>query len=475
MRVNNLFNAKLKNNHIINKIATNSKKVKENDIFVAISGSVNDGNDYINEAISNGAKTIVTENPFIFGNVNVVIVDDTRKEVAKLLRKMYGNKFKKMKIIGITGTNGKTTTATLVYRYLKSKNEKASLISSNGIYLNTKYIETINTTPDITLIYDVLLKSHKEKCKYIVIEISSHAIKQLRIMGIIFDIVLLTNLSLDHLELHKEFLDYQYTKGLLINNMHHNGYVILNRDDEYFDFYNRLSCANTLTFGMKNSNYLLENISLNADNSQFNLSIGNKKFDFTTNFLGMYNIYNIAAFIAIIDVLGQFKYDRVKGFLNSNIVIPGRMEEIEYKGKKIIVDYAHTPDGIFKVLTFLKTLNSRIILVVGCGGSRDKTKRRVVGEIAVSNSDHVIFTSDNPRDEDEMDIINDIICDIEKTNYEVEVDRYEAIVKAMKMSVKGDIIAILGRGNEQFQKIKGELIPLEDMRVVKNWIGGEDY
>jgi UDP-N-acetylmuramoyl-L-alanyl-D-glutamate--2,6-diaminopimelate ligase len=168
-----------------------------------------------------------------------------------------------------------------------------------------------------------------------------------------------------------------------------------------------------------------------------------------------------------------FSFEKVKAFLDGNITIPGRMEEVEYKGRKIIVDFAHTPDGIFKVLTFLRSLNRRIILVVGCGGSRDKTKRRVVGEIAVSNSDYVIFTSDNPRDEDEMDIINDIIRDIENENFEVETNRVEAIKKAIKISKPNDIIAILGRGNEQYQIVKGKLIPLDDMKVVKEVIGGD--
>ncbi|HHU55430.1 MAG TPA: UDP-N-acetylmuramoyl-L-alanyl-D-glutamate--2,6-diaminopimelate ligase [Acholeplasmataceae bacterium] len=473
MKVQKLFDQKLKFNHQINKVCINSKKVEENDIFVAISGSVHDGNDYIDEAIERGAKTIITENYFELENVNLIVVDDARKEVARILRKMHLNKCKMLKIIGVTGTNGKTTTTTLVYRYLKSIGLKACLLGSNGIYLDGKFIETINTTPDITIIYDMLLQAYYNHYKYVVMEVSSHAIKQMRIMGIDFTIVLLTNLTLDHLELHKTFLDYQYTKGLLINRISVDNYVILNRDDEYYPFFNQLACAKTLTFGLKNSNYQLYDIILKDDMSYFKIKFKKNTYQFQTNFLGMFNVYNIAAFIAIIDTLGLFSFEKVKAFLDGNITIPGRMEEVEYKGRKIIVDFAHTPDGIFKVLTFLRSLNRRIILVVGCGGSRDKTKRRVVGEIAVSNSDYVIFTSDNPRDEDEMDIINDIIRDIENENFEVETNRVEAIKKAIKISKPNDIIAILGRGNEQYQIVKGKLIPLDDMKVVKEVIGGD--
>jgi UDP-N-acetylmuramoyl-L-alanyl-D-glutamate--2,6-diaminopimelate ligase len=180
----------------------------------------------------------------------------------------------------------------------------------------------------------------------------------------------------------------------------------------------------------------------------------------------------MTSFIAIIDCLGLYD-DRILSFLNEDIKIPGRMEEINYQDRRIIVDYAHTPDGVYNVLSFLKTMKRRIILVVGCGGSRDKTKRTVIGEISVSNCDYVIFTSDNPRDEDEMSIIKDIIVDIEKDNYEIEVDRYIAIKKAIKMSKPNDIIAILGRGNEKFQKVRGELIPFNDADAVKEIIRGE--
>lgn len=475
MKVQKLFDQKLKYNHRVNKVCVNSKLVAEDDIFVAISGTVHDGNDYIEEAIAKGAKTIITENPFQFENVNVVVVDDARKETARILRKMHLKKLKKLKIIGVTGTNGKTTTTTLVYRYLKNIGLKACLLGSNGIYFDRKYLETVNTTPDITIIYEMFLEAYKKKVKYVVMEVSSHAIKQMRVMGIDYNIVLLTNLTLDHLELHKEFLDYQYTKGLLINRTNVDNYVILNRDDEHYYFFNQLACAKTLTYGTKNSNYHMKNIILKDGKSVFDLIFKGNKYHFETNFVGMFNIYNITSFIAIIDVLKLFDYEKVKIFLNSKITIPGRMEEVEHEGRKIIVDYAHTPDGIFNVLSYLRTLNRRIIVVVGCGGSRDKTKRRVVGEIAVTNSDYVIFTSDNPRDEDEMDIINDIIRDIENENYEVEIDRYKAIYKAIDMSKPNDIIAILGRGNEQYQKVKGKLIPLDDMKVVKEAIGGVNH
>ena len=464
--ISNLYKDNLIYDHLINKVSVNSKNVEKNDIFVAISGTNKDGNDYISEAIKNGAKTIITEEKCFYENVNIMIVENSRKELARILKIIYSKIMKKMKIIGVTGTNGKTTTTTLVYRYLKDIGKEALLIGSNGIYFSNIYYEGINTTPDITIIYDSIYKAFVQGCKYVIMEVSSHAIKQLRVLGIEFNVGLFTNLTLDHLDYHGDFTDYKYTKGLFISSINEPNYVILNKDSDYYHFYESLSKTKVISYGINRADFLIKDVKLFGHKSEFIISYKDRSMKIDTPFIGMFNVYNITSFVAIITVLKLCKENQVIEFLSKKIVIPGRMEEVEYKGRTIIVDFAHTPDGVFNVLTFLKILKRKIILVVGCGGSRDKTKRRVIGEISVSNSDYVIFTSDNPRDEDENEIIKDIIRDIELTNFEVTTDRKQAITKAIKMSEENDIIAILGRGNEQYQKVKQQLIPLNDMNVV---------
>lgn len=473
LRVQKVLNTKVKHNHVVNKICHDSRKVSNGDIFFAINGINHNGEDYIEEAIKNGAQTIVTEcDCDLDDKVNIVVVNNVRKALATSLKRFYRKIFKRLTFIGITGTNGKTTTTTLIYQYLQYREFKACLIGSNGIFINHDCYDTINTTPDIGLIYEYAYEAYKQKCQYVIMEVSSHAIKQLRIFGIDYKVILLTNLTLDHLDYHHDFIDYQYTKGLLLHCAKDNSYVLINKDNEYYDFFNYISRGIVLTYGKNESDYWINNIELKEDESSFNLVFHNKSLRIKTNLLGLFNVYNVTSFIAVIDVLNLY-HPSVLTFLKKKIVIPGRMEEVQYRERRIIVDFAHTPDGVFNVLNFLKEMKKRIILVVGCGGSRDKTKRSVIGQIAVDNSHYVIFTSDNPRDEDEMTIIKDIIVDIEKENYEIVLDRKAAIKRAISISEPNDIIAILGRGNEKYQKVKGELIPLNDMEVVKEIIQGE--
>ena len=472
MRVNRLFNKKLNYNHKVNKLCNDSRKVELNDVYFAIIGTSYNGEDYIKDAIKKGAKTIVLETLIDeeFLGVNIVVVKSVRKSMAEAYKLLHRKYLKKMKFIGVTGTNGKTTTTTLIFKYLNFINKKTCLIGSNGIFYNNEYYETINTTPDIGIIYDSIKKAYFKKCKYVVMEVSSHAIKQHRVTGIDFDVALFTNLTLDHLDYHIDFTDYKYTKGLFLKD--NKKTVILNKDSEHYDFYKEMVNCKLVTYGKNLSDYLITNINLTEEKSEFKLRYFDKFINISSNLIGLFNVYNLTSFIAILDQL-KLITNKLSIFLNSKLVIPGRMEELNYKNRKIIIDYAHTPDGVFNVLSFLKELKRKIILVVGCGGSRDKTKRTVIGQISSDNSDYVIFTSDNPRDEDENEIINQIICDIEKDNFEVIVDRRLAIQKAIDISEENDIIAILGRGNEKFQKVKGKLIELNDMEIVKEYVEGK--
>lgn len=469
MKVKKLY-LNINNNHVINKLSFNSKNIEYNDVFYAIKGKDFDGNDYIEEAIYNGAKTIVYQ-----GNINekhkminYINVIDVRKQLARDAKVFYSDISKKIKLIGVTGTNGKTTTTTLLYKYLRYNNIGASLIGTNGIFINDNHYITNNTTPSIIEIYDVIKKSIKQKIKYVIMEVSSHAIKLNKIYGLKFNTVLLTNITQDHLDFHKTFSDYLYTKALFL--VKENTNVLINKDIPEFLFLNSISNSIVTSFGKTSKEYNISDINETIDESSFKLSIYGKSYFVKTKMLAEFNIYNIVGMIAILDKLHLFD-EKVFNFLKSDIEIPGRLDKVIDSERTIIIDFAHTPDGVEKILNFLnKVKKMNIITVIGCGGDRDKEKRPIIGRIVTRLSDFVIFTSDNPRTENPNKIIDDIIVGCENKNYVVVVERKEAIKTAMDIAREKDIVAILGKGNEEYIKINNEIINFNDLEEVKKII-----
>ena len=376
------------------KLKINSKKVVKGDTFV----SIRDDNKYVVEAIKNGASTvIVREGSF---DVETKIVENREKYVRKYLEKNYYNEIKDIKLIGITGTNGKTTTSYLIYESLNKLGIKCAYIGTLGFYTPDKKIETANTTPTLYEIYEMLLECKEMGIEYVTIEVSSHGLDMKRVEGLTFEYGIFTNLTEDHLDYHKTMENYAKAKQKLFKQSKKS---IINIDDKYKDYFLE---EDSITYGKNDSNYTISDIYIDRQGSSFKLN----NEEYICNLIGEYNVYNIVCVIIILKLLG----------LDTNVIKDlsapkGRMDI--HKSNSIIIDYAHTPDAVEKILTEVSKLpHNKIVTMIGCGGDRDKFKRPIMGDIATTYSDYVIFTSDNPRGEDPDLILNDITCKLYKNN-----------------------------------------------------------
>lgn len=451
-------------------IKTDSRKVKNGDTFVAIKGLTVDGHDYINDAIKNGATKIICEH----GNYNVetIIVNDTKKYLQEYLVNNYKDIINELDIIGITGTNGKTTTSFLVYQILNKLNIKTAYIGTIGFYIENKIVELPNTTPEILDIYTMLLEAKEKKCKVVVMEVSSHALELKRVEGLTFTIEAFTNLTEDHLDFHKTMQNYLKSKLLILNQLKENGKIIINNDDEYAKYFKVHDKYNLI--GFNKSDYQIIKYKSFLTGTKIYFKYKNKRYTVTTNLKGKFNVYNYITALAIIREYGI----SLKDVLDiSKLIYPpkGRCEIINVKKSLVIVDYAHTPDAVQKIIeTFSEGKKGQIIVIIGCGGNRDPLKRPIMGKIASDKADYVIFTNDNPRTENENKIIKDILKGVQKDNYEVILDRKEAINKGLKLLNKNDILLILGKGHEDYQIIGHEKYHLDDKEIVLDYLKNVD-
>ena len=444
-------------------IKIDSRKIKPGDIFVALN-TYNDGHKYINDAIDKGAKKIIASKGCY--SVETIIVSDTKDYLINHLKNNYYNQIKDLKIIGITGTNGKTTTSYLIWQTLNKLGKKCAYIGTIGFYINEKIRDLNNTTPEILDVYEMLIECKEKDCEYVVMEVSSHALEQRRVDGILFDYAIFTNLTEDHLDYHKTMGNYALAKQKLFEKLKENGKAIINVDDKYHNYFLK---KGDITYGFNESNIQILNYDINFK-SNFDLKINNEIYDFETNLLGKYKIYNITA---LISVLVNLNVDiNVIRYLVTTLTAPvGRMEFINYNTNQIIIDYAHTPDALENILLSVREFcKGKIYVILGCGGNRDKTKRPIMAKIATDLADYAIFTSDNPRDEDPSKIIEDMINDLENDNYEVDVNREKAINKGIQKLGKNDILLLLGKGHETYQVIKNERIHFDDKEKVLNFI-----
>ena len=446
-------------------IKTDSRKVKEGDTFVAIKGYTVDGHDYIEQAIKNGATKIICEHGSY--SVETIVVEDSEKYLNEYLVKEYSDSFKNTKFIGITGTNGKTTTAYLTSQILSELGVNNAYIGTIGYYINSKFIKELpNTTPDILELYNLILLSIEKKVDVIVMEVSSHALSFGRINGIKFDVCAFTNLTEDHLDYHKTMENYLEAKKLILNYIKEDGVMISNIDDSYgIEFkYN-----NFKTLGFNNSDYQILDYSYTNLTTKIHFKY-DKEYYVETNLLNKFNIYNYITVLCLVNSLGVSIDDIIR--VTKNIYAPnGRNEIISIKEGKAIIDYAHTPDAVEKIITSnLENKIGKVITIVGCGGDRDPKKRPIMGDIATKLSDFVIFTDDNPRTEDEKNIMNDILSGVNKDNYIVIYDRREAIKKGVSMIGKNDTLLILGKGHEDYQIIGHEKHHLSDKEEVLKYI-----
>ena len=453
------------NNHFISGITDDSRYCINNSIFVAIKGNRIDGNKKIDEAIKNGAKTIFIEKEVIKrDDINYIYVENCKRTYALMLSVYYKKIMKKIKIIGVIGTNGKTTTSTLIYKYLLSNNKKVMLIGSNGAYCRDYYRKHENTTPGITELYNYFLYADDEKIDYLVMEVSSISISELRIFGIDFDTLIFTNFSEDHLDYHKSMDLYFFDKSIPFIKLTKKNNAIINVDDDKGRNIIKYCNAKVFSYGFNSSRYKIKNLVESENGISFNVN----GIDYKSNLIGEFNAYNILPLFAIRDIY-KFKKS-LNEFLLEFSFVEGRMNRIDVAYGNVIIDYAHTPCAVLKAISAVsKICKGDLYVIVGCGGNREKEKRKKIGEILSNNKCIPIITSDNPRFENPTTIINEIIAGmtIKPISF---IDRKEAILYALNQMKINDYVLILGKGCENYLDIRGIKEKYSDYEVVENWI-----
>lgn len=449
------------------KYETNSKLVKEGQTFVAIKGHTVDGHDYIEDAIKNGATKVVGE--YELGlKVPYEKVENSSLYLNNILKEEYSNELSDLKIIGVTGTNGKTTTCFLTYQLLNKLGKMAAYIGTNGFYVNNTSRDIDNTTPDILNLYKLLLEAKENSCEYVVLEVSSHALAMNRLNGISLVAGGFTNLTQDHLDYHETMEKYLDEKIKIVELLKDSSKFIINNDDEASKRFEK-EYANCITVGYGADFKIVDYKSFDGK-TELTFSYNDEKYNVITNLNSKFNVYNYLMSISMLISLGFDINDLLD--LTKEIKPPkGRCETVKVKKGYAVVDYAHTPDAVLKVITAYNEIknNSRVLTIVGCGGDRDPLKRPIMGEIASEYSDYVIYTSDNPRTEDPKLIMEDIINGVKKDNYKVVLDRKEAIKEGINLLEDGDYLLILGKGHEDYQIIGHDKIHLDDLEeVLKN-------
>lgn len=459
----------------VNKIAFDSRTIKKNDVFVAIKGTVSDGHQFISKAIELGAGTIVCETipKSVTKNITVIQVDNSAQSLALLAANYFDNPSENLKVVGVTGTNGKTTSATLLYKLFEKAGYKVGLLSTVENYIHKSVIPSTHTTPDPIQIQKLMNQMVIEGCEYCFMEVSSHAIKQERIAGIHFDGGIFTNITHDHLDYHKTFNDYLTTKKRFFDQLPQHAFALVNMDD----INGKVMLQNTKATKHFFSLYAPVDYHakiIHTDFAATQLLINQKEV--WVKLIGAFNISNLLAIYGCAVLLGLKEMEALV-HISTLEPVKGRMETIRLENNKtVIIDYAHTPDAlknILDVLNDIRIAGENIITVFGAGGNRDKTKRPEMGQIAAERSDKVIVTSDNPRFEDPQEIINDILKGIpvdKKKNVVSIVDRKSAIQSAILMTLENDTILIAGKGHEEYQEINGIKSHFSDREIVEKLI-----
>ena len=445
-------------------IKTDSRKVVKGDTFIALKGNTVDGHDFIDSAIKNGAEKIICEHGKY--DVDTINVSDTHEYLKDYLVNNYSKEFEDLKLIGVTGTSGKTTTCFLTYQILNKLGIKTCYIGTIGCYIDNDVVELSNTTPDILELYNLLLTAKEKGCKVIVMEVSSHSLAEERIKGLKFDVCAFANLSQDHLDYHKTMEEYCRCKVKIINYLKDKGKIIVNVDDEYSKYF---ICDKSLSLGINGSNYKIKEFHMENTHTDILFNVNNDSYEVRTNLIGKFNVYNYLTSLALINNLGISVNDIIN--VTDSIHAPvGRAQIVKVGTSIAVIDYAHKPDAVSKIIPlFREVTKGKIITIIGCGGDRDPKKRPIMGNIATSLSDYVILTNDNPRTEDEKLIMKDILEGITTNNYEVIYDRKEAIKKGISMLKDNDCLLILGKGHEDYQIIGRTKIHLSDYEeVIKN-------
>jgi len=463
-------------NRKIEGITCDSREVKPRFIFVATSGTKLDGHKHIPEAIKNGCSVVVCEKkiyPRNNGDITEIFAQDTRKILAEMSSNFYDRPSEKLSIIGITGTNGKTTTAFLIKSILEDAGKKVGLLGTIQYQMPDKIITAPMTTPPADKLQKYLHQMVCKNVEIVVMEVSSHSLKQKRVYGIDFSVGVFTNLTQDHLDYHITLEDYRTSKSILFETLRSRSFAILNEDDTTSKILAIKTKAQISRYGLKNVANCCATAKIKSEdynNTNIIISLDTHTVEINSKLIGTHNIYNILAASLCCYKMG-YSLDNIKKGIEAVKSLPGRLEKIGCgQNFNVIVDFAHTEDALRNILVCLRRLTKgRLILVFGCGGDRDKDKRPKMGKVAQEFADFFIITSDNPRSENPIRIIKDIEIGISKKNkYVAEEDRFNAIKLALSMAKKGDTVVIAGKGHEKYQILKDKIIPFDDREIVKH-------
>lgn len=449
---------------LIKRICINSKQIENGDIFVCTMGVKADRHDFIDEAIERGASAVVVSRDVGEKSVPIIMVDDTNKELPRLCARFYDYPDKKLTMIGITGTDGKTTTTTVIQALIGKKN--CGYIGTNGYSYNDFKGDTENTTPDAHNLYRYFNEFVEGGCKYCSMEASSEAYFRKRLEEIEYDISGITNITREHLNIHGSFENYIECKCEVFRHTKKDGYCVLNHDDEHFEICKEASNGKVVTYGKGEDNDLqIVDYKVYPTHTDITYKYDGQEYKVKSPLLAEFNVYNLACALLTCLSLG-FKFEElVNNF--KDIYVDGRLEMLDTNTPYyVMVDYAHTPNGISNLLKFVHTLDiKRSIVVIGSAGERDYLKRPIMGETVLNNASYAIFCYEDPRSEDPRDIIDQLISTAKEThdNYEIVVDRHEAIQRAIDIAKDGDIVLVLGKGNETYQKLKTGTIYFNDV------------
>lgn len=465
----------------ISGVEYDSRKVVDGSVFVAIKGFNTDGHLFIQDALNKKAVAVVVENSEAIPDSLVshfkaakIIVNDSRQTLAELSNAFYDEPSKKLRLIGITGTNGKTTTSYFLKNIYEISGYKVGLIGTISNYIGKEKIDSKLTTPESNDLNKMLNQMCIAGCDFSVMEVSSHSLALKRVHGLHFSFAVFTNLTPEHLDFHGDFENYLTAKKILFDTLPVSSSAIYNIDDLHSIDVVKDCPSLKYSFGTKSdSQFKISEINCDLTGTSFNINYENKNYALRTSLVGDFNAYNAAGAFAVAKLSGIKDEVIAEGILTTPQV-PGRFEVLSNGTRKVVIDYSHTPDSLEKTLMVIRNITEKknpVYTVFGCGGNRDKLKRPLMGKIATELSDNVIVTSDNPRNENPSTIIEEIRSGITKDNYEVIEDREAAIEEAIKKSGKNSVILIAGKGHEDYQEIGGVRNHFSDKEVAKKVLG----
>jgi UDP-N-acetylmuramoyl-L-alanyl-D-glutamate--2,6-diaminopimelate ligase len=462
-------------------IEYDSRKVVEGSVFVAIKGFNTDGHIFIQDALNNKAIAIVLEKNEAVPdslvrhfNAAKILVNNSREALAELSNSFYSEPSEKMRLIGVTGTNGKTTTAFFTKNIFETSGYKVGLTGTIANYIGKDKIESKLTTPESNDLNKMLSQMYKAGCEFAVMEVSSHSLALKRVYGLQYSFAVFTNITAEHLDFHRDFEHYLNAKKILFDELPVSSSAVYNNDDLHSVDVIKDCKSLKYSFGTSSdSQFRISDVNCDLSGTSFKINYENKNYTLKTSLVGDFNAYNAAAAFAVAKLSGLKDEIIAEGILTTPQV-PGRFEVLTNGTRKVIIDYSHTPDSLEKALLVIRNIRDKknpVYTVFGCGGNRDKQKRPVMGRIATELSDQVIVTSDNPRNENPGSIIEEIRSGIAKDNYKVIEDRESAIEEAIKRSGKNSVILIAGKGHEEYQEINGVRKHFSDREIAKKYLG----